>query len=193
MHFAVIGICWAVMLFDAGLAVPLARTNKAVAIVSRAEWGARAAKNPVTLSKPVTYAFIHHTAGAASSDLASGKRVVKNIQNYHMDSNKWDDIGYSFLIGGDGTIFEGRGWNRVGAHTQGYNSNGYGIAFLGTFTSQLPTARAISSAKALIADAVSRGFLKQNYILKGHRQMGNTECPGSKLYQEIQKWANWKA
>lgn len=55
-----------------------------------------------------------------------------------MDSNGWSDIGYSFLIGGDGNIYEGRGWNVLGAHTQGYNSVGYGVCFIGSFTDVLP-------------------------------------------------------
>ena len=56
-----------------------------------------------------------------------------------MDTRKWSDIGYSFLIGGDGKIYEGRGWNKSGAHTQGFNSQGYGVAFIGDFTSTNPT------------------------------------------------------
>ena len=38
----------------------------------------------------------------------------------------WDDIGYSFMIGGDGSVFEGRGWDRVGAHTYGFNKRSLG-------------------------------------------------------------------
>ena len=33
----------------------------------------------------------------------------------------WRDIGYNFVIGGDGHVYEGRGWKVVGAHTSGYN------------------------------------------------------------------------
>ena len=44
-------------------------------------------------------------------------------------SQGWSDIGYSFLIGGDGRVYEGRGWGRVGAHTYGYNSRAYGIRY----------------------------------------------------------------
>ena len=40
----------------------------------------------------------------------------------------WNDIGYSFLVGGDGKVYEGRGWNHVRAHTSGYNSEGIGKA-----------------------------------------------------------------
>ena len=66
------------------------------------------------------------------------------IQNYHMDSNGWSDIGYSFLIGGDGNVYEGRGWNKVGAHTYGFNDVGYGIDFIGTFIDHNPTSAAQS-------------------------------------------------
>jgi N-acetylmuramoyl-L-alanine amidase len=38
----------------------------------------------------------------------------------------WMDLGYSFLVGGDGQVYEGRGWNHSGAHTYGYNSRGVG-------------------------------------------------------------------
>ena len=43
-----------------------------------------------------------------------------------MDDQGWNDIGYSFLIGGDGLMYEGRGWNIQGAHTLNYNTVGYG-------------------------------------------------------------------
>jgi N-acetylmuramoyl-L-alanine amidase len=39
-----------------------------------------------------------------------------------MDNNGWSDIAYSFLVGEDGNIYEGRGFDIVGSHTSGYNS-----------------------------------------------------------------------
>lgn len=36
-----------------------------------------------------------------------------------MESKNWDDIGYNFLVGGDGEVYEGRGWDKQGAHTKG--------------------------------------------------------------------------
>ena len=38
----------------------------------------------------------------------------------------WVDIGYSFLVGEDGNIYEGRGWRASGAHCVGYNSKSIG-------------------------------------------------------------------
>jgi N-acetylmuramoyl-L-alanine amidase len=40
---------------------------------------------------------------------------------------------FSFLIGGDGEIFEGRGWSKVGAHAPNYNDKSIGICLIGSF------------------------------------------------------------
>ena len=38
----------------------------------------------------------------------------------------WDDIGYNFLVGEDGNVYEGRGWDTVGAHAAPHNTNSVG-------------------------------------------------------------------
>lgn len=43
---------------------------------------------------------------------------------------------FSFVVGGDGLVFEGRGWGVVGAHTKGHNHDTLGIAFMGNYTSE---------------------------------------------------------
>lgn len=45
-------------------------------------------------------------------------------------------LNFSFMVGGDGKIYEGRGWHKIGSHTRGYNSKSIAIAFLGNFTSK---------------------------------------------------------
>ncbi|XP_023296046.2 peptidoglycan-recognition protein SC2-like [Lucilia cuprina] len=118
---------------------------------------------------------------------------MRNIQHYHQKTLGWADIGYNFLIGGDGNIYEGRGWNVLGAHASNWNSKSIGISFMGNYHKDKPTAAQIAAAKSLLAAAVSRGQIKSGYILYGHRQVGNTDCPGNNLYAEIKKWSNWKA
>jgi hypothetical protein len=39
-----------------------------------------------------------------------------------------------FLVGGDGNVYEGRGWHQVGAHTYGFNKRSIGIAMIGEFS-----------------------------------------------------------
>jgi len=37
-------------------------------------------------------------------------------------------------VGGDGNVYEGRGWHQVGAHTYGFNKKSVGIALIGEFS-----------------------------------------------------------
>lgn len=108
-----------------------------------------------------------------------------------MESQKWDDIGYNFLVGGDGNVYIGRGWDSLGAHTKGYNSKSIGIAFIGTFTSVTPPQRQLMAAQKLIEEGVRLGKLTPDYKLYGHRQFLNTESPGTMLYEIIKKWDHW--
>ena len=45
-------------------------------------------------SPQVPYLFIHHSAGAECFTPDDCEAEVRAIQNYHMDSNGWSDIGY---------------------------------------------------------------------------------------------------
>ena len=81
------------------------------------EWGARAPSSSISkMASPVTYAVVHHSAGAHCTTKAGCISQVKGFQNYHMDSNGWSDIGYNFIVGEDGNVYEGRGWTTMGAH-----------------------------------------------------------------------------
>lgn len=43
----------------------------------------------------------------------------------------------SFLVGQDGGVYEGVGWNIQGSHTYGYNDIALGIAFIGNFVGKV--------------------------------------------------------
>ncbi|XP_036334551.1 peptidoglycan-recognition protein SC2 [Rhagoletis pomonella] len=164
-----------------------------VNIISKSQWGGRTATSKTNLANSLAYTVIHHTAGNYCSTQSACFKELRSMQNYHMDTLDWADIGYNFLIGGDGQVYEGRGWNTVGAHATNWNSKSIGISFMGNYNNVQPTAAQISAAKNLLADAVSRGQLKAGYILYGHRQVGTTECPGTNLYAQIKTWSNWRA
>lgn len=46
-------------------------------------------------------------------------------------------ICFRFLVGGDGNVYEGRGWNKTGAHSPGYNDISIGICLIGNFMGKL--------------------------------------------------------
>ncbi|XP_035648257.2 peptidoglycan recognition protein-like [Oncorhynchus keta] len=100
----------------------------------------------------------------------------------HMQDRNFDDIGYNFLIGGDCTVYEGRGWGVMGTHTKGNNHNSFAIAFMGNFNNESPSPAAKSSVKHLLQCGVSQGHFHPVFILLGHRDLRDTECPGERLY-----------
>uniref|UniRef100_A0A452IAW9 Peptidoglycan recognition protein 1 n=1 Tax=Gopherus agassizii TaxID=38772 RepID=A0A452IAW9_9SAUR len=162
-------------------------------IVSRRQWGARPPRSRVPLRTPVPYVIIHHTTGNRCTSQASCSQEVKGIQNYHMNTQRWSDIGYNFLIGEDGRVYEGRGWKTMGAHAKKWNHKSLGFSFLGNFSNRIPSAAALNAAKSLIQCAISRGFLKRSYTVTGHRNVNPTSCPGNALYRVITQWPRFKA
>uniref|UniRef100_A0A8C8VQ34 Peptidoglycan-recognition protein n=1 Tax=Pelusios castaneus TaxID=367368 RepID=A0A8C8VQ34_9SAUR len=167
-----------------------ARRSCCPTIVSRSQWGARSPKSRTPLKTPVPLVIIHHTEGNLCSSLASCSKEVKGIQNYHLDKRGWADIGYNFLIGEDGRVYEGRGWRTMGSHARKVNRISLGFSFLGN---RAPNAAALNAAKKLIQCAISRGYLSRSYTLKGHRNVMPTSCPGNALYAIIRMWPRFKA
>ncbi|XP_055603466.1 peptidoglycan-recognition protein 2-like [Uranotaenia lowii] len=160
-------------------------------IVKRAQWGASKSTNVTYQIRPVVYVVIHHTATAICSEMPVCKATVKSIQDQHQKMNGWSDIGYNFLIGNGGVVYEGIGWHRVGAHTRGYNSKSLGIAFIGEFTHDLPSARALRAVNKLLECGVSLGELHPDYMLYGARQISATASPGTALYGDLQEWDHY--
>jgi N-acetylmuramoyl-L-alanine amidase len=160
-------------------------------IVSRAEWGARAPTSISYISQPVPKAFIHHTETSSCTTQAACTSIVQSIQDYHMDSNGWADIGYNFLIGEDGNAYEGRGWDRIGAHASDYNSVALGFSVIGSFGTRVPNSAALTALQSLIACGVSQGKLSAAYTLHGHRDGGCTDCPGQAFYDLINTWPHY--
>ncbi|XP_039987267.1 peptidoglycan recognition protein 5 [Xiphias gladius] len=156
-----------------------------VSIVSRAHWGAARPKQKERLKSLAHRVIIHHTALPSCKSLKECKDHMLSIQRMHMTESGFDDIGYNFLVGRDGTVFEGRGWGVVGAHTKGNNHDSLGIAFMGNFNNEAPSNKSILSVKRLLQSGVSQSFLHKEFALFGHKDLGDTECPGEQLYAAL--------
>ncbi|KAL6423447.1 hypothetical protein ACFW04_010203 [Cataglyphis niger] len=164
-------------------------------IVSRSEWKARKRLDFQILSvTPTPYVVIHHGGiRKYCYDQESCSAIVRSYQNFHMDDRHWWDIGYNFLIGEDGNAYEGRGWDYVGAHAPGYNTQSIGICILGHFSDFLPNSAALKTLNALIDCGVSLGKISDKYNVLGHRQARNTECPGQSFYEYVTTLPRWTA
>ncbi|KAF5281603.1 hypothetical protein FQR65_LT02923 [Abscondita terminalis] len=160
-------------------------------IVTRKEWDARSPEIIEYVPFPLDMAIIQHTVTSNCKSSATCKNMVQSIQNYHIDIANLGDIGYNFLIGGDGKVYEGRGWHKQGAHLVGYNKKSVGIAFIGDFRRVLPTEKALKAAKDLLACGVELGELTPDYALYGAKQLSATESPGAELFNRIRNWDNF--
>ncbi|KAF4111911.1 N-acetylmuramoyl-L-alanine amidase [Onychostoma macrolepis] len=167
------------------------------AIIPRCMWGAAPPLVPLEpLSPPLLFLYIHHTKipSKPCRNLQMCSKNMRAMQHFHQKGRGWYDIGYSFVVGSDGYIYEGRGWMSVGAHTKGHNTVGYGVAFIGNYTAHLPAQFDMELVHHhLVKCGVSNGFLHENFTILGHRQVvAGTGCPGESLYSEITTWEHYK-
>jgi hypothetical protein len=123
----------------------------------------------------VTHFFLHHTTGNQQRDKAGW---VRAIQRFHQQDRGWSDVAYSWIVDSNGKIYEGRGWESVGAHTRGHNSTGVAVAYLGDGGVAVPPA-ALAALRE-VADA-SDEFFGRSLERLPHRAVGNTTCPGDVL------------
>ncbi|XP_060108575.1 N-acetylmuramoyl-L-alanine amidase [Heteronotia binoei] len=167
------------------------------AIIPRCMWGAQPYKGtPTPLQLPLGFVYIHHThsPGKPCQTFPECAADMRSMQRFHQVVRGWDDIGYSFVVGGDGYIYQGRGWQWVGAHTLGHNSKGFGVSFIGDYMKALPDPFALELVKDNFMRCAVRGSrLKANYTVYGHRQVVlPTLCPGDRLFQEIKTWRGFR-
>lgn len=146
-------------------------------IISRAAWGARAWRSAVH-STPLssrTHFLVHYHGGAPRHD--RGDASAKEIEAIHL-ANGWSGVGYNFIVGQDGAIREGRGWNLIGAHCPGHNTNGIGV-YVAVGGDQEATEEAKAAVVALYNEAcrLSGRQLVKSY----HGADFATACPGKKL------------
>ncbi|XP_007975284.3 peptidoglycan recognition protein 4 isoform X1 [Chlorocebus sabaeus] len=160
-------------------------------IVPRSAWGARETHCP-RMTLPAKYGIIIHTAGRTCNISDECRLLVRDIQSVYIDRLKSCDIGYNFLVGQDGAIYEGVGWNVQGSSTPGYEDIALGITFMGTFTGTPPNAAALEAAQDLIQCATVKGYLTPNYLLVGHSDVAQTLSPGQALYNIISTWPHFK-
>lgn len=137
-------------------------------IQPRSSWGARTPRSRSTTTwaarQEVT---LHYSAGPES-------QTPRQIQNYHMDSQGWADIGYNFLVDRNGVAYEGRGWLVVGAHAAPRNTQGIGICYIGRDNM---TDAAKRTVIALYDEANRRAG--KTLARRGHRDINSTSCPGT--------------
>ncbi|MBF0498808.1 MAG: N-acetylmuramoyl-L-alanine amidase [Candidatus Riflebacteria bacterium] len=155
-------------------------------IVSREGWKARPPKAEYTPHQPQRI-VIHHSWSPTQAQY-TGAATIRGIQNYHMDdpSTGWMDIGYHFLIGPEGIIYQGRPETVVGAHCPP-NTNMVGICIIGNYDPNADNvnAKIESSLTNLLSWLSSTYHIDPRVNYFGHRNFSTKTCPGDIVYNRL--------
>lgn len=168
-------------------------------VIPRTTWGARS----TTCTTPESNWYrnaVHHTA----SNQSYGGSVLGNVQllqSYAMDSGTWCDVPYQFLVGYDGSVWEGRELIYRSGATGGYdngiqnNVGNIAVSFMGcydpsacTVGPHYPAPLMIGWARALIQLLGSEHtYTIDTTTVLGHQEWpGNsTACPGSDIMDRM--------
>jgi N-acetyl-anhydromuramyl-L-alanine amidase AmpD len=130
---------------------------------------------------PITHILIHHTETPKIF-------LLENLALYFINHWKWPGMAYHYVIAADGTIYQCQPDHIHTYHAGDANSYSLAISLIGSFMptyhgkpqpaeDQLPTPVQLRSVAHLAA------WLMQEYNVplenvKGHKEVGNTQCPG---------------
>jgi uncharacterized protein with LGFP repeats len=180
-------------------------------IISRAEWGADEAMRRGTplYDDGIRAGIVHHTATSNDYPPDASAGIVRGIYRYHTATLGWGDIAYNALVDRYGQVFEGRfgGITRPvqGTHTGGFNRNTWAVAMIGNFDLAAPTPQQLRAVGLVLGwrlamDAVDpegavtltsaggpytrfrEGSTPRLPNIFAHRDVGDTDCPGSLGY-----------
>lgn len=104
---------------------------------------------------------------------------MKMMQNFHMNTRGWSDIGYHFVIYPSGNVYEGRPARTQGAHALNGNYMP-GISFAMNSELEVATVASLDAFDMLCHE------LQLTSVI-GHRWVpGNsTSCPGKNLIRQL--------
>jgi uncharacterized lipoprotein YddW (UPF0748 family) len=159
---------------------------KVVAIVPRSEWKANDPR-PYMQHVPVRIT-VHHEGGRVLENSGDAAQRLKNIQIWSMGQDRnWTDVPYHFLIGSDGTVYEGRDINTIGETNTEYDPTGHLlICFLGNYEQQELNQELLDVLTRLIAYFCKKYNISPETIATHRDYSTQTTCPGKNIYPYFQ-------
>lgn len=119
--------------------------------------------------------------GLAGKEHNECRNYWKRTRSFHVNTNGWRDIGYSFAVCPHGYVLEGRGWGREQAAQPGGNRTWTSVTFM-SGPSEKPTQAQLQAFGELRSHLKAKGLRDG---LKGHRDFYATDCPGDILYAMV--------
>lgn len=115
---------------------------------------------------------VHH----AGVNINGTEAEVRAIARYHVEHNGWPGIGYHYVIAKDGTVWKTNPISYVSYHAAGFNIPSVGVCLAGNLDRQPPTKQQEDALRALLQDL--NKALGRRLIVRAHREVSQTACPG---------------
>lgn len=184
---------------------PMPMVVEAPPIVSQANWGAVPAIASLFVPHQLERITLHHE-GVIFDGSMTAPAYLRAVQRWSITNRGWPDVPYHFMIGLDGTIYEGRPLEMRGDTNTGYSTQGMAqVALLGKYDAgeQVPTQAQIDAVIDLMAwIAATYRIPPDAEHIKGHRDYipfddtrgfhvdtrtgQKITCPGDNLYVYLQ-------
>lgn len=122
----------------------------------------------------LTGLVVHHTTGRSTL-------TPYDIARYHVESRDWPGVGYHYLIGADGAIYQCNKHETHSFHAGTANGYSLGVSLIGEFMNgNLPTPAQFESACQLIAWLMQELGISDVHKVVGHKEVpeAQTACPG---------------
>jgi len=143
----------------------------------RESWDADPPKPGIEKMKlPIITVIATQTADQKESCFTS-ESCNQRVKAIQVANNHLKDIPFNFLIGGDGRVYEGRGFLFQGESMANIslNSIGISVAFIGTFNNQQPNQTQVHAFSVFIDLSVSKDWITQSYFILLQDQLENRE------------------
>lgn len=159
-----------------------------VTIHTRTSWGARTPRPTRTPQSPrsIREFFIHwpgETGKFTGITAVRERAIMRETQDYHMDTHGWADIGYSFAVFQSGRIYRGRGMNYVPAAQLGHNTGTVGVCCMVGLHDE-PTPELLKAVGELKHFCLLRAHAFE-LIVRPHKAVTSTDCPGPAMSKHI--------
>ncbi len=156
-------------------------------LVRRSEWTSVQVKGNNNAMDGVQRITVHHTGEHAGLEGVPEVEVLQRIEHYHQHERGWAAIGYHYVVGKTGKVYEGRPARYQGAHVSGANEHNLGISVVGDFNARLPNSLQLAALDSFLTDSRLR-FKVGKARIYGHRELGKSECPGNALFAWVRQY-----
>jgi hypothetical protein len=158
-------------------------------LVPRSAWTSEAVGKNHNLMNGVSRITVHHTGEHAGLADLPELEVLRRIERYHRRERGWCAIGYHYIVGKDGRVYEGRPTKYQGAHVLSNNEHNIGISVSGDFMKKLPSPAQLHALTAFLDEGRTKYSVSRAKIY-GHRDLNSSLCPGDALYRWLKTYKN---